>query len=139
MQRVAPSFCVSRIVNSRRTYYYCTWIVDEKVSINVCTKIFLTKRNLPGFCLLVQGWKSEGCFKESKKRAKRLLTKKFAKVKRVDKKNPDIEKIYNKCKAKAEKYGYEIFAIQVRFSYLLYCSNINYYYYKYGSLCFYTN
>lgn len=58
-------------------------------------------------------WNSEGCFKEAKKKKKRIFKKKFATVKGIKKKNPDIEKIYNTCKAKAEANGYEIFAIRV--------------------------
>ncbi|XP_078377928.1 uncharacterized protein LOC144661095 [Oculina patagonica] len=57
-------------------------------------------------------WNSEGCFKEAKKKKKRIFKKKFATVKGIKKKNPDIEKIYNTCKAKAEANGYEIFAIR---------------------------
>ena len=68
-------------------------------------------------------WSSEGCFKESKKKKKKLFKKKFATVKGINKKNPDIEKIYNECKAKAEGKGYDIFAIQVRINYVLHFSH----------------
>ena len=37
------------IVNSRRTYYYCTWIVDEKVSITVRAKIFFNEEKSAWF------------------------------------------------------------------------------------------
>jgi len=57
-------------------------------------------------------WKSEGCFKE-KKRKRSLLKKRFNVVlKGINKKNPDIELILIKCKAIAEKKGYEIFTIR---------------------------
>jgi len=59
-------------------------------------------------------WESEGCFKE-KKRKRSLLKKRFNVVlKGINKKNPDIELIFSKCKAIAEKKGYEIFIIRVR-------------------------
>lgn len=45
---------------------------------------------------------------------------KFAKVRGINEENPDIEKIYNKCKAKAVEKGYEIFAIRVRINYVLF-------------------
>ena len=63
---------------------------------------------------VVVDWKSEGCFNE-KKRKKRLLKKTFKIVRKdINKKNPDIELMFSKCKAIAEKNGYEIFAIGVR-------------------------
>ena len=67
------------------------------------------------FCIFVLAeWKSEGCFEE-KKRKKRLLKKKFKIVRKgINKKNQDIELMFSKCKAIAEKNGYEIFAIGVR-------------------------
>ncbi|KAL9968109.1 hypothetical protein ACROYT_G026441 [Oculina patagonica] len=64
-------------------------------------------------CTMVwKTWKPEGCFKEAKKQKKKLLNRKFAKVKGINKKNPDIAKMYYKCKAKAVEKGYEIFAIR---------------------------
>jgi len=57
-------------------------------------------------------WKSEGCFSEKKKK-KRLLKKRFKIVRKgINKKDPDVELMFNKCKAIAEKKGYEIFAIR---------------------------
>ena len=59
-------------------------------------------------------WKSEGCYDEGK-RKKRLLRKRFKIVRKgINKENPDIKLMFNKCKAIAEKKGYEIFAIRVR-------------------------
>jgi len=58
-------------------------------------------------------WTSEGCYNEKKKK-KRLLKKKFKTVKGINKKDPDVQLMFSKCKAIAEKNGYEIFAIRVR-------------------------
>ena len=55
-----------------------------------------------------------GCYKEHKKTKKRVLPRKFATVKGIKRKNPDLTKIVTKCKAAAEKNGFEIFAIRVR-------------------------
>jgi len=56
-------------------------------------------------------WTSEGCYNEKKKK-KRLLKKKFKTVKGINKKDPDVQLMFSKCKAIAEKNGYEIFAIR---------------------------
>ncbi|KAL9967399.1 hypothetical protein ACROYT_G025616 [Oculina patagonica] len=62
-------------------------------------------------CLEVD-WKIEGCYKEEYRLRLKVLPNKFATVRGVNAQNPDIEKVYNKCKAKAEISGYEIFAIR---------------------------
>ena len=54
-------------------------------------------------------WKPEGCFKE-KLRRKALLKKRFKTVKGIT----DIGRIFEACKAIAEKKGFEFFAIKVR-------------------------
>ena len=56
----------------------------------------------------------EGCYKDSKKKSKKIFTKKFSTVNGVNRRNPDVEKIFLECKEMAEKEGYEIFAIQVK-------------------------
>lgn len=61
----------------------------------------------------VVNWKPEGCYKEEKRLQLKILPKKFASVYGLKIQNP-IEKVYQKCKAKAESNGYEIFAIRVR-------------------------
>lgn len=58
-------------------------------------------------------WKPEGCYKEEKQLKFKILPKKFASAYGLEIQNP-IEKVYNKCKAKAELNGYGIFAIRVR-------------------------
>ena len=58
-------------------------------------------------------YNAEGCYKDSKKKSKKIFTKKFSTVEGVNRRNPDVEKIFLKCKDLAEKEGYEIFAIQV--------------------------
>ena len=65
--------------------------------------------------VLVIDYNAEGCYKDSKKKSKKIFTKKFSTVEGVDRKNPDVEKIFLECKEMAEKEGYEIFAIQVSF------------------------
>ncbi len=62
-------------------------------------------------------WKIEGCYKEEYRLKLKVLPNKFATVRGVNAQNPDIEKVYNKCKAKAEINGYEMFAIRVRMNY----------------------
>lgn len=64
--------------------------------------------------VLVIDYKSEGCYKDRKGKNDTIFTKKFNTVKGVDRKNPDVEKIFLECKEMAEKEGYEIFAIQVK-------------------------
>ena len=59
-------------------------------------------------------YNAEGCYKDSKKKSKKIFTKKFSTVEGVNRENPDVEKIFLKCKDLAEKEGYEIFAIQVK-------------------------
>ena len=59
-------------------------------------------------------YKVEGCYKDRKGKNDTIFTKKFNTVKGVDRKNPDVEKIFLECKEMAEKEGYEIFAIQVK-------------------------
>ena len=59
-------------------------------------------------------YNAEGCYKDSKKKSKKIFTKKFSTVKGVNRKNPDVEKIFLECKDLAEKEGYELFAIQVK-------------------------
>ena len=59
-------------------------------------------------------YKVEGCYKDRKGRNDTIFTKTFNTVKGVDRKNPDVEKIFLECKELAEKEGYEIFAIQVK-------------------------
>ena len=66
------------------------------------------------FYFLAVNWKSMGCYKEHKKTKKKVLPRKFATVKGINRKNPDLTKIVTKCKAKAEEEGFEIFAIRVR-------------------------
>jgi len=63
---------------------------------------------------LVVKWNSEGCFKDHKRPAKRVFKRKFATIKGIRNKNPDIEKVFNMCRVIAEEKGYEIFAIRVR-------------------------
>ena len=58
-------------------------------------------------------YNAEGCYKDSKKKSKKIFTKKFSTVNGVNRRNPDVEKIFLECKEMAEKEGYEIFAIQV--------------------------
>ena len=67
------------------------------------------------FCIFVLvDWTSEGCYNEKKKK-KRLLKNRFRVVRKgINKKDPDVELMFSKCKAIAEKEGYEIFAIRVR-------------------------
>ena len=59
-------------------------------------------------------YNAEGCYKDSKKKSKKIFTKKFSTVEGVNQKHLDVEKIFLKCKDLAEKEGYEIFAIQVK-------------------------
>ena len=59
-------------------------------------------------------FKVGGCYKDRKGKNDTIFTKKFNTVKGVDRKNPDVEKIFLECKEMAEKEGYEIFAIQVK-------------------------
>ena len=59
-------------------------------------------------------YNAEGCYKDSKKKSKKIFTKKFSSVNGVNRRNPDVEKIFLECKEMAEKEGYEIFAIQVK-------------------------
>ena len=59
-------------------------------------------------------YNAEGCYKDSKKKSKKIFTKKFSTVNGVNRRNPDVEKIFLECKEMAEKEGYEIFAIQVK-------------------------
>ena len=59
-------------------------------------------------------YNAEGCYKDSKKKSKKIFTKKFSTVEGVNRRNPDVEKIFLECKELAEKEGYEIFAIQVK-------------------------
>ena len=59
-------------------------------------------------------WNPEGCFNEHKRPAKRVLGRKFATIKGISIENPDIEKVFNMCRVKAEQEGYKIFAIRVR-------------------------
>ncbi|CAH3021129.1 unnamed protein product, partial [Porites evermanni] len=63
-------------------------------------------------CFKVIDYKVEGCYKDRKGRNDTIFTKTFNTVKGVDRKNPDVEKIFLECKELAEKEGYEIFAIQ---------------------------
>ena len=59
-------------------------------------------------------YNAEGCYKDSKKKSKKIFTKKFSTVNGVNRRNPDVEEIFLECKEMAEKEGYEIFAIQVK-------------------------
>ena len=59
-------------------------------------------------------YNAEGCYKDSKKKSNKIFTKKFSTVNGVNRRNPDVEKIFLECKEMAEKEGYEIFAIQVK-------------------------
>lgn len=63
---------------------------------------------------IVVDWTPEGCFIEKKRLKLKVFPKKFGTVRGMNANNPDIEKAYTKCKAKAEMNGYEIFAIRVR-------------------------
>lgn len=65
-----------------------------------------------GFNFIVVDWTTEGCYIEKNKL--KVFPNKFATVWGINANNPDIEKAYTKCKAKAEMKGYEIFAIRVR-------------------------
>ena len=55
-------------------------------------------------------WKSEGCFKEHKRKAKMVLGRKIA---TVHGKKLSIQDIFDKCKIAAEKKGFKIFGIRV--------------------------
>ncbi|KAJ7386814.1 hypothetical protein OS493_006844 [Desmophyllum pertusum] len=55
-------------------------------------------------------WTTEGCYIEKNKL--KVFPNKFATVWGINANNPDIEKAYTKCKAKAEMKGYKIFAIR---------------------------
>ena len=55
-------------------------------------------------------WKSEGCFKEHKRKAKMVLGRKIA---TVHGKKRSIQDIFEKCKIAAEKKGFKIFGIRV--------------------------
>ena len=55
-------------------------------------------------------WKSEGCFKEHKRKAKMVLGRKIA---TVPGKKLSIQDIFDKCKIAAEKKGFKIFGIRV--------------------------
>ena len=55
-------------------------------------------------------WKSEGCFKEHKRKAKMVLGSKIA---TVPGKKLSIQDIFDKCKIAAEKKGFKIFGIRV--------------------------
>lgn len=57
-------------------------------------------------------WNSEGCFNEHKKTAKRVLGRTFATINGISIENPDIEKVFNMCRVKAEQRGFKIFAIR---------------------------
>ena len=59
-------------------------------------------------------YNAEGCYKDSKKKSKKIFTKKFSTVNGVNRRNPDVEEIFLECKEMAEKEDYEIFAIQVK-------------------------
>ncbi|CAH3173893.1 unnamed protein product [Porites lobata] len=63
-------------------------------------------------CIKVIDYNAEGCYKDSKKKSKKIFTKKFSTVNGVNRRNPDVEEIFLECKEMAEKEGYEIFAIQ---------------------------
>lgn len=63
---------------------------------------------------VVVKWNSEGCFNEHKKTAKRVLGRTFATINGISIENPDIEKVFNMCRVKAEQRGFKIFAIRVR-------------------------
>jgi len=64
---------------------------------------------------VVVKWNPEGCFNEHKRSAKRVLKHKFATIKGISTENADIiEKVFNKCREKAEEEDYNIFAIRVR-------------------------
>ncbi|XP_027054566.1 neurogenic locus Notch protein-like [Pocillopora damicornis] len=56
-------------------------------------------------------WKSEGCFKEHKRKAKMVLGRKIA---TVPGKKLSIQEIFDKCKIAAEKKGFKIFGIRNR-------------------------
>lgn len=58
-------------------------------------------------------YKPKGCYKEGRQKKKRIFPKTFGVVQNVDRKNPDVKRIFSKCKEMAEKQGFEIFAIQV--------------------------
>ena len=91
-----------------------------KVMLHVSQRRFLAQHS---FAILLHNfydivsvidYNAEGCYKDSKKKSKKIFTKKFSTVEGVNRKNPDVEKIFLKCKDLAEKEGYEIFAIQVK-------------------------
>nr|XP_058950806.1 neurogenic locus notch homolog protein 2-like isoform X2 [Pocillopora verrucosa] len=56
-------------------------------------------------------WKSEGCFKEHKRKAKMVLGRKIA---TVHGKKLSIQDVFEKCKIAAEKKGFKIFGIRNR-------------------------
>ena len=55
-------------------------------------------------------WKSEGCFKEHKRKAKMVLGRKIA---TIHGKKLGIQDVFDKCKIAAEKKGFRIFGIRV--------------------------
>ena len=63
-------------------------------------------------------WKQEGCYNERRKR-KRMLTRTFKTVKyEGNKEDPDIQKIFDECRAAAKFLAFskffQIFGIRVR-------------------------
>ena len=55
-----------------------------------------------------------GCFNDHKRPAKRVLGRKFATIKGINMADPDIDKVFNMCRAVAEQEKYKMFAIRVR-------------------------
>ena len=94
------------------TAYHCNSILQSRWTQR--RKEVLSSLSNSLFVLVID-YNAEGCYKDSKKKSKKIFTKKFSTVEGVDRKNPDVEKIFLECKEMAEKEGYEIFAIQVSF------------------------
>ena len=93
------------------TAYHCNSILQNRWTQRR-KKVLSSLSNSP--FVPVIDYNAEGCYKDSKKKSKKIFTKKFSTVQGVNRKNPDVEKIFLECKDLAEKEGYEIFAIQVK-------------------------
>ena len=100
------------LLNLSRSFFPV--IANQHLRINEIGYQFIVNDKCLLCIFLVVKWNSEGCFKEHKRAAKRVLRFRFASIKGINNEDPDIEKVFNMCRVAAEQKGYEIFAIRVR-------------------------
>ena len=70
------------------TAYHCNSILQNRWTQR--RKEVLSSLSNSLFVLVID-YNAEGCYKDSKKKSKKIFTKKFSTVEGVDRKNPDVE------------------------------------------------